>query len=284
MFIDFKAPIQAVAFGKIQQKKGRWHEGRTLIDHLLVYCTQGEIEMQIGDGRYLARIGDALFIPAGTFYVPLSKQGCAYYFFHFTATSGSPQQEELFVHDHGIDSANEYAYSYSPLDNECMELRILTPATGIARVQELLLQAEETTVCPHPTQKLLLDCLLRELLVLLSPDFTRPQNQPKRLQNVLRYIQNHLHEPLRLTELAKRFYVSESYMARLFRTELKTSLSHYVNALRVNNAKNLLVHTDLQIAEIAERLGYASTYYFSRVFKALTNLSPQAFRQQKPAD
>lgn len=284
MFIDFNAPIHALSFGKIAQEKGRWHEGRTLTEHLLVYCTENEIEMQIGQERYLARTGDTLLIPAGTFYAPRSLSGCAYWFFHFTATNGTPKNKELLMRSNGDLPTSQYAYAYEPLDNECMEVLPHTPSTGDKRVEELFLRAENTTLHPHPSQKILLDCLLRELLVLLSTDFSREQNHPRRLQNVLRFVQGHFEEELTLSSLAKQFFVSESYLARLFRIELKTTLSHYINALRINVAQNLLVHTDLRVTEIAEKVGYTSTHYFSRIFKTVTGVSPLLFRQQKTSE
>lgn len=277
MFIDFSRPIHVRMFGKISKTES-WHNGRSLTECLLVYCTEGKIEMQIGAETYAAEAGDALLIPANTFYAPRGKNPCSYRFFHFTAETNEPKEKQLLVRSNDSLPTNEYAYAYSPLENECMEIATHTPSTSDRRIDELFLQAEETTLQQRPAQIILLDSLLRELLVRLSREFHLEQRYSQRLQNVLRYVRSNYEQPLTLSSVAAHFFISESYLARLFRTELNLPLSHYVNAVRVNAAQGLLAHTDLSVAQIAEKTGFTSAYYFSRLFKSRTGVSPLQFR------
>ena len=74
-----------VLFGRASQKAGWDHTGRELSAHLFVFFMGGEAEFRIGSTSVTARRGDAVFIPAGTFYVPHTASGAEYYFFHFHA-------------------------------------------------------------------------------------------------------------------------------------------------------------------------------------------------------
>ena len=54
----------------------------------------------------------------------------------------------------------------------------------------------------------------------------------------------------------------------------------YIDKLRLNKAAELLVETNLNIAEIAEMMGYQDPFHFSRRFKAVIGFSPQQYRRE----
>ena len=53
----------------------------------------------------------------------------------------------------------------------------------------------------------------------------------------------------------------------------------YVIEIRILNARNLLVQTNQDVAEIAAKVGYTDLKYFSRIFKKMTNLTPSEYRR-----
>jgi AraC-like DNA-binding protein/CheY-like chemotaxis protein len=91
-----------------------------------------------------------------------------------------------------------------------------------------------------------------------------------------------LHEnyarPLSRWEIAEAVGVSEDYLSRVFNRELGISPWEYLNRYRVLQAKTLLGQTDTSIQTIARQVGFNDQSYFSRVFRKLTGVSPQAFR------
>ena len=106
--------------------------------------------------------------------------------------------------------------------------------------------------------------------------FIRP-SYPAILTKILLYIQIHYTEPLTLTSLAVRFGVSKSYVARLFRTCLSTTVSAYIHSVKMQHAAEMLKLSALNVSEIAEYLGYSNVYYFSRLFKKYYFVSPSKF-------
>ena len=63
--------------------------------------------------------------------------------------------------------------------------------------------------------------------------------------------------------------------------ETGLSLSEYIKFARVERAKGLLRDTDLTAQEIADRLGFSSRNYFSRIFKEVTGVIPTAYREMR---
>ncbi len=72
--------------------------------------------------------------------------------------------------------------------------------------------------------------------------------------------------------------VSETYFYRCFREWTGQSPIEYRNALRLSNAESMLRHTDMQVREIAEVIGFEDPFYFCRVFAARFGRSPQKYR------
>lgn len=71
---------------------------------------------------------------------------------------------------------------------------------------------------------------------------------------------------------------SYEHLSRVFRKQYGLTPNEYVQSIRIERAKDLLRHTDLIIASIADNVGYADSVYFSRLFKRHTGISPGKFR------
>jgi AraC-like DNA-binding protein len=80
-------------------------------------------------------------------------------------------------------------------------------------------------------------------------------------------------------EIAQAVGVSEDYLSRVFNRELNISPWDYLNRYRVLQSKYLLLHTTDTIGVIAHQVGFKDQAYFSRVFRKVTGMSPQGFRE-----
>lgn len=86
-------------------------------------------------------------------------------------------------------------------------------------------------------------------------------------------------ENLTLEDVATYLGTSPSYLSRLFRRELGTTFGELLTSLRLAHATKLLEQSDVSIQSIAERVGYESGYYFSRVFKRHSGATPTEYRR-----
>ena len=92
--------------------------------------------------------------------------------------------------------------------------------------------------------------------------------------NVKKYIGEHVTERLSLNEVAAVFGISPNYLSQLFGKYNEVGFSEYINQCKIAEAKRLLDEDNLKVYEIAEKLGYESSFYFSKVFKKVEGVSP----------
>ncbi|ANU45394.1 DNA-binding response regulator [Enterocloster clostridioformis] len=97
--------------------------------------------------------------------------------------------------------------------------------------------------------------------------------------NVQKYIQNHIEERLSLNEVAAVFGLSPNYLSSLFKKTCTIGFSEYITQKKITRAKSLLLDQDVKIYEVADRLGFDSAFYFSKVFKKVEGISPREFMQ-----
>ncbi|MDF2646089.1 MAG: response regulator [Paenibacillus sp.] len=100
------------------------------------------------------------------------------------------------------------------------------------------------------------------------------------IKRVCDYIHTHFKKDISLTEMAQYANMSISYFSALFKRCTGRTLVQYIQEVRIEKAKQLLLETQLKNYEIAERVGFATQPYFIRVFKSSVGVSPNTFRKR----
>ncbi len=95
---------------------------------------------------------------------------------------------------------------------------------------------------------------------------------------VTSYIHHHYTEDLSLEFLSQKFYISLYYLSHQFRRVTGFSLINYIQITRMSNAQQMLLYTDMKIADIATSCGFTSFSQFNRVFNKFCHVSPSQFR------
>ncbi len=112
--------------------------------------------------------------------------------------------------------------------------------------------------------------------LLEAEEHPAPLSEP--VQKAVRFIDENLHQPFGLKQVADTIHLNPSYLSVLFKDQLAMTFSEYVTRRRLQRAKELLLHTRLPVAEIAERVGYQTAKYFNRMFKEYEGHSPGQYR------
>ncbi|MEY8330752.1 AraC family transcriptional regulator [Lachnospiraceae bacterium 48-33] len=105
-------------------------------------------------------------------------------------------------------------------------------------------------------------------------------NNFSQISKALKYIDEHLDEPIRLEALAKKFLISPFYFHRLFSAIVGKPLAAYVRDRRILYACRQLNDTEKTILDIALDVGFHSLPSFSRAFKSIQGLTPSEYRKQ----
>lgn len=103
--------------------------------------------------------------------------------------------------------------------------------------------------------------------------------RPSVIDQINRYIWDNFDKDLKLSDLAEKFPYSESHLRLLFRKRMGMSLGTYIQKVKMNRARSLLVNSGLNVSQVAQACGYDSIYSFSRAFKKSSGLSPLAYKK-----
>ncbi len=96
----------------------------------------------------------------------------------------------------------------------------------------------------------------------------------------IRYIQQHLYEPLSVSSISQAIHVSSNYLSVLFKDETGLPLARYVIRERIREAKRLLRSSDDSLLTISNKLHFSSQSHFSQAFKQTTGETPTHYRQR----
>lgn len=97
------------------------------------------------------------------------------------------------------------------------------------------------------------------------------------IPQVIRYLTEHFREPLRLDDLAARFFISKSYLNRHFKAYTNATVYAYLMALRITHARRML-REGATAAEAGRECGFSDYSTFYKAFKAQTGITPQEFK------
>lgn len=123
------------------------------------------------------------------------------------------------------------------------------------------------------------------LLALLASERLRGRpSSNDRIEAIQEHLRTHLTANLSVVDLARQAGLSPSHFSALFKAAAGISVTEYVKRLRCSRARELLITTDGAISDVAEAVGYADAYYFSRQFRSVTGVSPREFRKRSRRD
>lgn len=101
------------------------------------------------------------------------------------------------------------------------------------------------------------------------------------IESCKQYIDNYYYENININSLAKSFSVSVSYLCHKFKKETNYTLIEYKIKNQIDEAKNLLLISDMSISEISDSVGFTSSSYFNKIFKKYTNVTPKMYRKNR---
>lgn len=128
---------------------------------------------------------------------------------------------------------------------------------------------------------------LTESVLLYTLSFINGEQPAKddssdRFESILRYICNNFTDPsLTILKISDIFFYNKKYLSALFVKNKNVKFKEYLNSLRINRALELIGDPDLSVSEISEKCGFSDPYYFSKVFKKITGLTPTEYRKKQ---
>lgn len=260
--------IQLNSCGEISHPEN-WIESKQHKDYDLWYIYSGEIQIDVQGKSYLAKKGDLVFFnPQIAYRASIISKSSHFLFTHFDFRLGNQ-----------TDILNNFTLA-GIIPHE------LVPSE-ITYYQKAYKQSLQKKPMANIQLKSYLAIIIAKIIELYATGNYKGEFQPidttsnkkmnlPTLQPVFDYIEKHLHQSLRIADLAECVNMSEKYFIYYFKQAVGITPGKYMYQLKMNEARKLL-YANLSIAEIAHLLGYPDQYSFSKAFKKYYKIPPSQF-------
>lgn len=231
-------------------------------DNILIYCVGGKGHYQTDKESFVLQPNQFFILPPGKFHIYQADlhDPWSIYWIHFSGNM--------------VKSLNKW-----------MNIEKFTKPTSITPDQKIIDQwsdiyyALEAGLTENNLAFANL-CLYRFLsFFLCSPNQYSYSRKEKPISQSIAYMKSNIDKLLTVDDLANQMNYSSSHFTSLFKKTTSVSPIEYFIKLKVQHACQLLSQTDLRISEVARKLGYDDSFYFSRLFKKVTGKSPKDYKQ-----
>ncbi len=242
---------------------------RGRIDYQILYIASGKAHFYFN--------GIEEIVAAGNMVIYRPKEEQRYYYY------GADHTEVYWVHFTGSNVKN-ILRKYGIPD----KAHVIHTGTSLEYKHIFLQMIRELKLCKEDYEELLVN-YLKQLLIMLHRLIGRKPKGRNRLlmeemDSAVSYFHENYNKPISIEEYAAGRHMSISWFIRNFKKYTEATPAQYIQSLRISNAQTLLETTNYNVSEIAQILGYDDPFYFSRVFKKQSGLSPTEFRRQLQQD
>nr|WP_243735350.1 response regulator [Paenibacillus turpanensis] len=120
-----------------------------------------------------------------------------------------------------------------------------------------------------------------EFKALLEGDGAETCGYSPKVRKAIQYMQQHFAEEITIEQIAEHLHISGDHLRHCFKNDTGRTVLDYLTDLRIDKAKQLLSKGNYKLYEVAEKVGYRSSHYFSKVFQRATGLHPLAYSERK---
>ena len=270
-FIEPQFPIYASKqMGRTELVQNHYHGSAEIMCVL-----EGRVKMLIGTVYRECEKGDIIFIPPSVVHEVFSLtedaaiQGMVFELSLVEVAALRLDFSELFRRSQGLQyviTAKDEGYEelYGHIENILKVYGSFSAGSRVQIAANLLL-------------------IMARLIRLFSLEESSHDRNYKKLRAVLGYVEKHYTEKIQISKLSEIIHVCDDRLIRLFKEVTGETPIEYMN-LRIEAAIKLLSATDLSVADIAEKVGFGSDTYMTRVFKQKLNTTPGKYRHKHKKD
>ncbi|MCP3776450.1 AraC family transcriptional regulator [Paenibacillus sp. MZ04-78.2] len=237
-----------------------------------LYVTRGSGRIRLNGAESAVRPFQLMHGGKGLCLDLMAEELLNYYLILYKAAMPLTSRRELLALWEAVDNPFQLQFSFAPHD----------PIAMLDKAQAMYKAWERTDELEKLHVKSLFYQFVHELLRQLASQSVQAQ-RPDLVAQAIRYIHEHYKEPITLESLADMLDCNPRQFLRMFRNSRQTSPIDYLIQVRMDKAKELLLNTECTMKQISESVGYSDSYYFSRMFKKCTGVSPTAFKETAQA-
>jgi len=244
-----------------------WEKGQTLSEYQLTYVTRGR-------GVFESRLAGRMHIHAGDVFLVFPGEWQRYRPYKATGW------DEIWIGFHGEHACRLMDRFFSP---EKPVLHVGYNERLLECLREICDLMDTPTIGHRPIMAAKAIEVLARVHALAAGSGEGTRRLVQSMERARLHLLQYSDESVDLEKLARRLGMSYSSFRRTFRAQTGSSPRQYQLEIRINRAKALLLNTDRSVAGIAERVGFSSVQYFSRLFRKRTGCAPLQYRRGRVA-
>lgn len=273
------------------------HRRRRLDEYVLYLIKRGAMYLREDGLPLTLEPGDVCILDPSRTHEGVKASWCEYFYIHFRHPECElfdetqlPSFEETLLGERNASmQSNIYSYERCHPALYLPKKYHMSDYSSLVKVTELFNEAIERNGTQLEGYKIQTACRVLEAFTEIARSCVTTetaeymQNRPGSLRTV-QELMNLLNREYasRITGdfLEKEFGGSFDYMNRVFKKVTGETIFRYLNRVRINHAKALILNSPWKMGVIGEKVGFADEYYFSRVFKKYTGKSPTEYARE----
>ena len=291
MLFSYNADLlpQVRMMGQIRYSEPWLHFSRCINEWVLYVIRDGNLYLQEDGVRYHLAAGDFFLLEPGLTHEGYQRSACDYYYVHFSHPDMGRMGDETAAMAALADKRRKSLTSYNLDPGDPTDPITYLPKqfhlTGgefkaeLRHAVEVYDSREEhykrrTSTLLH---SFLLETAHENLLAHSRSPGKRIRKSDVMAEKLLRYVNQNYTRRLTSRDIEEQFEGNFDYLNRTFAALTGSPVFTYINILRINNAKQLIATTDLPFSEIGYLVGVEDRYYFSKLFRKMTGMSPSDY-------
>ncbi|MCH5274986.1 MAG: response regulator [Lachnospiraceae bacterium] len=197
---------------------------------------------------------------------------------------------QTFNRKHVADTLHKLEKYLYHVQNSILEIKLFLADLYLC-IKERIHLVYNTVTIPFSTNSEVISFItqrhyLYEITQFLSEQFemimsaTGNPNRNSVLDDILYYIDHNYQNNIKLESIAPLFGYNSAYLGKIFNKTVGESFNSYVDHMRIEHSKKLLLQNKYKVYEIAERVGYRNVDYFHKKFRKYVGESPVEFRKK----
>lgn len=286
---DVKFPAQFISCGNLINPDGFLHIRRTLDCFVLIIVQKGCLYLRQDEKNYEIKENQfVLLIPHQTHYGYKPSSGyLSYYWVHFQLSRPNRITENSLCLDQSFSGSPNTPFSpYAGKITAKDELYFFPEYGSLpSDKRSTLLLAQLLDTFKRGKYAAVIHCyyalntFLLEFSEEMIAEYSKHNAAADTLENIIEWIRRHYAENLTTSSVAEKFNYNPDYLSALFKKHTGHPLLLYINLLRLNVSKDMLVQTTLSIKDISEKCGFKDEKYYFRIFKKYIGTTPNKYRQ-----
>jgi YesN/AraC family two-component response regulator len=271
------------------------HQLRRAGEYIMYIIKDGEMYLTENNLMYHLIPGDIILLDPEFTHEGVKTSYCEYYYIHFKHDDMKRELlKDVTMEENAWANIRNQALSSNSFSYELYETeKLLLPKyfhflnqSSFIQLLYLLSHAVEENKTQLENYKIKCSCKVLEIMIEIERNYVSSKTEATRqgaakavskVQEILSFINLEYPSSISSQTIEERFTCNFDYINRIFKRITGSTIFSYLNRVRIDHAKILILTTSLKMTEVAEQVGYLDIYYFSKVFKKHTGVSPTVY-------